>query len=207
MKTMKIGALIFPGFELLDLFGPLEMFGLYPENFDIRLVAETGDPVTSSQKPVSLPDHTFTDGERFDLLLVPGGKGTRQAVNQPVIMEWLRKQSGSARLITSVCTGSALLAQAGILDGRRATTNKNAFNWVSGFGNGVQWIRQARWVQDGNIYTSSGVSAGTDMSLAVIADVLGMDKALQAADWAEYFWNKDPGNDTFAVKAGLVPDR
>lgn len=207
MKTMKIGALIFPGFELLDLFGPLEMFGLYPENFDIRLVAETGDPVTSSQKPVSLPDHSFADDERFDLLLVPGGKGTRQAVHQPVIMEWLQKQSESARLITSVCTGSALLAQAGILDGRRATTNKNAFNWVSGFGNEVEWIRQARWVQDGNIYTSSGVSAGTDMSLAVIADVLGMDKALQAADWAEYFWNEDPGNDPFAVKAGLVPDR
>ena len=203
---MKVGALIFPGFELLDLFGPLEMFGMYPESFDIRLVAETGGPVTSSQKPVSLPDHTFADGERFDLLLVPGGKGTRQAVNHQGIMQWLRTQSENARLVTSVCTGSALLAQAGILDGRRATTNKNAFGWVSGFGTDVRWIRQARWVQDENIYTSSGVSAGTDMSLAVIAEVLGEDKALQAADWAEYFWNRDPENDPFAVKAGLVPD-
>lgn len=204
---MKVGALIFPGFELLDLFGPLEMLGMFPETFDIRLVAETGDPVTSSQKPVSLPDHAFADEIQFDLLLVPGGKGTRQAVNQPAILQWLRKQSGSARLITSVCTGSALLAQAGVLDGRRATTNKNAFGWVSGFGTDVQWIRQARWVQDGNIYTSSGVSAGTDMSLAVIAEVLGTDRARQAADWAEYFWNDDPENDPFAVKAGLVPDR
>ncbi len=207
MVTMKIGALIFPGFELLDLCGPLEMFGMYPEHFDIRLVAETGSPVTSSQKPVSLPDHTLADGEQFDLLLVPGGKGTRQAVHQPVVMQWLRQQSESARLITSVCTGSALLAQAGILDGRRATTNKNAFGWVSGFGAKVQWVRQARWVQDGNVYTSSGVSAGTDMALAVIADVLGLDQARQAADWAEYFWNEDPENDPFAVKAGLVPDR
>ena len=204
MEQHKVGALVFPGFELLDLFGPLEMFGMYPEAFDIQLVAERAEPVASAQGPVSLPDHSFATGVSYDVLLVPGGRGTRVEIANTVILDWLRQQTHSAKLVTSVCTGSALLAGAGLLDGRRATTNKNAFSWVAQQGPSVTWVKQARWVSDGPFYTSSGVSAGTDMSLAVIAAILGQDKAEDAARWAEYFWNQDPDDDPFAVSAGLV---
>jgi transcriptional regulator GlxA family with amidase domain len=206
MSTHRIGALVFPGFELLDLFGPLEMFGMYPETFPIRLVAESHEPVPSNQGPVSLPDDRFADDGHYDLLLVPGGAGTRREVDNPEMIAWLRARGDDTPVITSVCTGSALLARAGLLDGRSATTNKNAFGWVSGFGNETRWVRQARWVHDGRFYTASGVSAGTDMSLAVIADLLGESAAQQATDWGEYFWNRDPRNDPFAIKAGLVED-
>ena len=204
MSEYRIGALVFPGFELLDLFGPLEMFGMYPEVFRIQLVAQELAPVTSSQGPVSLPDSCFDDSHHYEILLVPGGAGTRREVNNEVLIEWLLARVADTRWITSVCTGSALLASAGLLDGRRATTNKNAFGWVSGFGNDVHWVKKARWVHDGRFYTASGVSAGIDMSLSVIADLLGESAALQAADWGEYLWNRDPSNDPFAMKAGLV---
>ena len=204
MSEYRVGALVFPGFELLDLFGPLEMFGMYPEVFSIQLVAQDPIPVASSQGPVSLPDGCFNDGQHFDLLLVPGGAGTRREVSNDDLSQWLRARADDTRWITSVCTGSALLAASGLLDGRRATTNKNAFNWVSGFGSGVEWIEQARWVHDGRFYTASGVSAGIDMSLSVIADLLGESAAIQAADWGEYLWNRDPADDPFAIKAGLI---
>ncbi|MCP4821297.1 MAG: DJ-1/PfpI family protein, partial [Shimia sp.] len=107
-----------------------------------------------------------------------------------------------AEVVTSVCTGSALLARAGLLDGRAATTNKLAFDWVRGVSQTetVEWQRSARWVKDGKFYTSSGVSAGTDMSLQVIADLLGAEAAEQAAFWAEYEENNDADNDPFAIE-------
>ena len=113
-------------------------------------------------------------------------------------------QSANAEYVTSVCTGSALLAKAGILDGIRATTNKMAFEWASAQSSKVIWEKQARWVEDGKFFTSSGVSAGMDMSLAVIAKLLGHEVAEQAATWAEYDWHRDAGWDPFAKVHGLV---
>ena len=204
MSQYRIGALVFPGFELLDLFGPLEMFGMYPEFFSIELVAQSQAPIPSNQGPVSLPDHCFADGRHHDLLLVPGGAGTRREVSNRELLEWLRSQARDTRWITSVCTGSALLASAGLLEGKRATSNKNAFDWVAKFGSDVEWVKRARWVHDGRFYTASGVSAGIDMSLAVIAELLGNAAARQAADWGEYLWRQDPSDDPFAIKSGLV---
>ena len=106
---------------------------------------------------------------RFDLILVPGGIGTRREVDNPRLLEWLNQRAAAAILVTSVCTGAALLARAGLLDGKRATTNKRAFAWVASQGPEVNWIKQARWVEDGKFATSSGVSAGIDMALALIA--------------------------------------
>jgi len=203
-NRLSIAGVLFHQFELLDLFGPLEMFGLLPEQFELSLVAETGDRVASTQGPVSVINHRFDDSPQFDLLLVPGGRGTRREVDNPAMLEWLRGQAETASYVTSVCTGSALLARAGLLDGRRATTNKAAFEWVCSQGEKVNWQKKARWVEDERFFTSSGVSAGIDMSLAVIARMLGEQQAEQVATWSEYEWHRDPGWDPFAEVYGLT---
>lgn len=201
---LSIAGVLFDEFELLDLFGPFEMFGLLPEHFELRLVSENGDAVASAQGPASVVDFSFSDSPRFDMLLVPGGRGTRREVDNPVMLDWLRRQSQQASYVTSVCTGSALLARAGLLDGRRATTNKAAFAWVSSQGAAVRWEKKARWVEEERFFTSSGVSAGMDMSLAVIARILGEDTARQVATWSEYEWQRDPDRDPFAAVYGLA---
>ena len=203
-KRLSLAVVLFDGFELLDVFGPLEMFGLLPEQFEIFLIAESGDIVASAQGPKSLVDYRFEDCPAFDILLVPGGGGTRREVDNPVLLDWLRSQSQTARYVTSVCTGSALLARAGLLDGRRATTNKAAFEWVMSQGESVDWQKQARWVEDDRYFTSSGVSAGIDMSLALIARISGQETAEQVATWAEYEWHRDPNWDPFAKIYGLL---
>jgi putative intracellular protease/amidase len=196
--TRTVGVLLFDGFELLDVFGPLEMLGMLPEEFTIRLVSETASAVASTQGPRSVIDDHFADDRAYDLLLVPGGMGTRREVGNGVLLDWLTRTAERAQIVASVCTGSALLAKAGILDGRRATTNKRAFDWVAGQGPGVRWERKARWVEDGKFFTSSGVSAGTDMALALIARLCGIARAREVAHWAEYVWNEDSENDPFA---------
>ena len=201
---LSVAVVLFEDFELLDVFGPLEMFGLLPEQFEIFLVAEEGDIVASKQGPKSLIDYDFENCPEFDILLVPGGRGTRREVENPALLAWLQTQAQTAQYVTSVCTGSALLARAGLLDGRRATTNKAAFEWVVSQGERVDWQKQARWVEHENYFTSSGVSAGMDMSLALIAQLSGQEAAEQVATWAEYEWHRDPAWDPFALSYGLV---
>ena len=164
-----LGVVLFEGFELLDVFGPLEMFGLAADEFEIRLISEHGGVVASRQGPKSVCDAAFSTSPALDLLMVPGGIGTRREVNNPVLLDWLKTRSEQAELVASVCTGSALLAKAGVLDGVRATTNKLAFAWASSQSAKVLWQRQARWVEDGKFFTSSGVSAGIDLALASAA--------------------------------------
>lgn len=202
MKT--VGTLIFKGFELLDTFGPLQMFGLAWDQFELRLVSEEGGAVKSSQGPVSLCNDSFADNHPYDILLVPGGRGTRREVDNAKLIGWLREKAEAAEIVSTVCTGSALLAKTGLLDGRRATTNKAAFAWVESQGPSVEWQKQARWVEDDKFFTSSGVSAGMDMNLAVIAHVCGEETARQISVWAEYEWHDDPSWDPFAEIHGLV---
>jgi transcriptional regulator GlxA family with amidase domain len=196
MKT--IGALVFPKFELLDLYGPLEMFGLNQDAFKIHVVAETTEPVAATPGPKTQPDEAFGDRERYDILLVPGGMGSRQGMENKVLINWLAEQSKRADIVASVCTGSALLAGAGVLDDKRATSNKMAWEWVISQGPKVNWVHKARWVEDGKFFTSSGVSAGTDMSLALIEKLIGTEAMETIAKRAEYVRNADPGNDPFA---------
>jgi len=200
----RVGALIFPGFELLDLFGPLEMLGLLKDQFELELVAERAEPVASNQQVRAVPDVVFRDAQDYDVLLVPGGSGTRQEVDNPALLDWIRTASEKAEYVLSVCTGSLLLAGAGLLDGRRATTNKAAFTKIADRYPCVEWIRQARWVEDGKFITSSGVSAGMDMTLAAIARMHDHETAEQVARWAEYDWHQDKDWDPFAKMYGLV---
>ena len=200
----SIGVVLFHEFELLDVFGPLEMYGMAVDEFEFCMVAETGGEVASRQGPRSVVEHVFGDGHQYDMLLVPGGRGTRSEVNNRLMLDWLRDQSKNAEHVTSVCTGSALLAKAGVLNGIRATTNKMAFEWATSQGPDVIWERQARWVEDGKFFTSSGVSAGIDMALAVIAKLIGNESAERAATRAEYDWHRDASWDPFAQAHGLI---
>ena len=201
-----IGVVLFEDFELLDVFGPLEMFGMAADHFEIRLISEHGGVVASRQGPKSVSDDSFESAPAIDVVLVPGGIGTRREVDNPVLLDWLQQRTQQAELVTSVCTGSALLAKAGVLDGMRATTNKLAFAWAASQSAKVQWQQQARWVEDRKFFTSSGVSAGIDMSLAVIAKLVSHQAAEQAANFAEYDWHRDADWDPFAALHGLVGD-
>ena len=200
----SLGVVLLPEFELLDVFGPLEMYGILSDQFQIHLVGEKRGAIASRQGPKSLIERELSESYQYDILLVPGGQGTRIAIHNKTLLAWLRKQSTSAEYVTAVCTGSALLAKAGLLDHRRATTNKLAFDWVTAQGEQVLWQKKARWVKDGQFFTSAGVSAGIDMSLALIAKLLGQKTAEQTAIWAEYDWHQDPDWDPFAKIHGLV---
>jgi transcriptional regulator GlxA family with amidase domain len=200
----RLGCLLFPGFELLDVFGPLEIFGVLRDHFAIVLVGEETGAVASAQGPAAVAAHGFDDCPHLDLLLVPGGIGTRREVDNARLIAWLKERAAAAELTMSVCTGAGLLARAGVLDGRRATTNKRNFAWPVSQGPNVEWVREARWVDDGDVLTSSGVSAGMDMALAVIARLAGAASAELAALNSEYEWHRDPSWDPFAKAHGLV---
>jgi transcriptional regulator GlxA family with amidase domain len=201
---IKVGALIFPGFELLDVFGPLEMFGMLKERATITMLADKAGGVKSIQGPECVAEAALAADHGLDVLLVPGGLGTRALVqNEPFLAE-LRRQCDKARFVATVCTGSGLVARTGALDGRRATSNKVSFKWAVSQGPQVTWVPQARWVEDGKFYTSSGVSAGMDMALGLIAHLLGREASVQAANWAEYEWHEDKDWDPFAKLNGLA---
>ena len=195
----QVGAVLFEGFEMLDLYGPLEMFSMLPDAFTITTIAQSAGPVRASNGPATVAEASFADRSDFDILLVPGGAGTRSEISNPALLNRLAHAGPKAEIIiSSVCTGSALLAAAGLLEGHSATTNKLAFDWVASTAPQVDWRRRARWVESGNRFTSSGVSAGIDMTLALIARLLGNQAAADAALWAEYTPNTDPDNDPFA---------
>jgi transcriptional regulator GlxA family with amidase domain len=201
-----IAAVLFPGFELLDVFGPLEAFGMAAEAGKCKLltVGERAGAVKSRQGPATIADYGFDDCPHLDLFLVPGGMGTREQVNNQRMLAWMRERCGTADLAMSVCTGAALLARAGVLDGRRATSNKFAWQWVIAQGPKVNWVAQARWVEDGKFAPSSGVSAGIDMALAVIARRYGGETAETIATRMEYEWHRDAAWDPFAKIYGLI---
>ncbi len=196
-KTRTLGAIVFEGFELLDLYGPLEMFGCLGPDLRIETVGENAGPVASSPGVQTVAQHGFADAPEFDLILQPGGAGVFRQLESSTHLDYLRRASGAAEITMSVCNGSALLARAGVLDGKRATSNKIFFDHAEAQSDRVHWETEARWVDAGPVVTSSGVSAGTDMALAVIARLYGEERAEAIAILTEYEWQRDPGKDPF----------
>jgi len=203
----RVACVLFDGFTVLDMYGPVQAFGacrqIQPDGtpkrfFQCFTIGEAVGPVRAGEGPATHADHTFDEAPAWDILLVPGGFGTRAAVANEAFLKQLARASERSAITTTVCTGSALLARTGRLDGRPATSNKIAWDWVVQQGPRVKWQRRARWVDDGDVLTSSGVSAGTDMALALIARLNGRDMAVAAARNMEYVWNDDPSNDPFA---------
>ena len=222
---LSYGLLLFPQFEVLDAAGPIEalnVLSFYLE-YDTKLsvIAETLDPVNPG--PIApatvaanfngqqhyLPTHTFENAPPVDVLIIPGGRGVTQSEDAlKPMLDFIRDsyhgQNGRQPLkyIFSICTGSSLLARAGILDGHSATTNKVAWARVTPQGRKTHWIARARWVVDGNIWTCSGVSAGTDGMVAFIAHQYGEQAAEKVCQVMEYTRIKDSSNDPFAEVNG-----
>lgn len=194
----KLAIVLFPDFETLDVFGPVEMWGRLPD-YEVVMVSEHGGLVRSSQGVETKAAYSFADAPQFDILMIPGGGGTRREVNNPAMLDFLRRQDRGTEYTTSVCTGAAVLAKAGLLAGHKATTNKRAWTWATSQDGKVAWQPSARWVVDGKYVTSSGVSAGTDMALGLVERLYGRERAMQTAEGAEYVWNDVAENDPFAV--------
>jgi transcriptional regulator GlxA family with amidase domain len=199
--TRTVGVLLFPGFEPLDVFGPVEAFVISrfpnggdepPHPFRVVMIAATREPIAMTGGPRVTPDHDFADCPRLDLLLVPGGMGTRTEYGNQRLLDFIREQSARADIVASVCTGAVLLGSAGLLDGEPATTNRRAFDWVASTVPSARWDRTVRWADAGRVVTSAGVSAGTDMALHLVGRLLGPDVAEAAARRMEYRWNPDP---------------
>ncbi len=203
---MELLVWLFNDFETLDAFGPVEVLGKLPGPTEIRFISLHGGIVTSAQRvPVVTERYDLRrPGEGF-ILLIPGGMGTRKEIDHEPLLQALGQLARSAGHILAVCTGAALLAKTGLLDRKEATSNKLAFDWVAGQGPDVQWVRKARWVRAGNIYTSSGVSAGIDMALGFVADQCGSGAAERIAAGIEYLWNRDRAADPFWNAAAPKP--
>lgn len=193
---MDISVVLFEGFTTLDFTGPVEALQRIPE-YSVRYFSLCGGPVGNG-KGLAIETLPLA-GARPGILLVPGGFGTRRLVNDSAFVSALRKAAEESVYCLTVCTGSALLAKTGLLDGMRATSNKRAFDWVVSVNPSVLWQRHARWVSDGKFYSSSGVSAGIDMALGFISDRSGEEKAREIADSMEYVRNSNPADDLFAL--------
>ncbi len=195
---VMFNVVLFDGFETLDAFGPVEFIGKLPKYYRLGFFSHAGGAVLSSHN-VSVNALPFSQMNLSGVLLIPGGAGTRKLVENTDFINAIKSASQQAQYVLTVCTGSALLARTGLLDGKKATSNKLAFDWVRGNGNNINWIKKARWVQDGKYYTSSGVSAGMDMILGFIRDIHGEQTARELCNRVEYIWNDDNTQDPFVT--------
>lgn len=185
----KFGFLLFDGLEELDLVGPWEIISLWSKEYDgpkeTVTVSQTGHSVRCAKGLKIVPDHSFLSCPTLDYLLIPGGKGTRVEINNQELLTFIKKQAEHCKNIFSVCTGSLLLQSAGLLTDRKATTHWMVLDKLKELKE-VTVVEQ-RYVNDGNIWTSAGVSAGIDMALAFIAKTSGKEIAGKVQLHAEYF--------------------
>ena len=192
---MIINVVLFHNFETLDIFGPVEVFGKADE-WEIKYYSLDGGLI-SNQDNIHIATEELDQFISDQVLFLPGGMGARDEINNSGFIDTIKHLATKSQFVITVCTGSALLAKTGLLDGREATSNKRSFDWVKQSSDNVIWIKQARWVVDGKYYTSSGISAGIDMALGFIADIKGLKKAREIAKRIEYNWQEDKTIDNF----------
>jgi len=187
MKT--VGILLFTEMEELDFVGPLEVLASFARYIDkdwqIVTVADTAEPVLASKGLRVVPDRTFEDAPRVDVLIVPGGLGTRKEVDNPKLIEFIQRAGGQATWVTSVCTGAFLLSRAGFLRGKRATTHWAAIKDLRDEPE-VEVVEE-RFVRDGNVITAAGVSAGIDMALYLVGQLKDVEAARATQKLIEYY--------------------
>lgn len=198
MDRRNVGILIFDNVEVLDFAGPFEVFSrtrLVPGTesrrsedsapFRVFTVARTRDPITATGGLVVTPAYGFADAPRIDLLVVPGGFGTRPLLHDEETLGWIRRAAAEARQVTSVCTGALLLAKSGLLEGKRATTHWASLDLLDSLHAGVTVERDLRVVDDG-VITSAGVASGIDMAFYVVETLCGREIADETARYIEY---------------------
>jgi transcriptional regulator GlxA family with amidase domain len=189
MMKSSFGFLVFDQFEDLDLVGPWEMIALWSKHYggpeETCIISETGKLITSTKGLSIQPHYSFEQAPSLDYLLVPGGQGTRKEISNTHLLSFIKTQSAHCQHILSVCTGAFLLHAAGLLDGKKATTHWASMERFREFKE-VEVVEQ-RFVRDGNIWTSAGVSAGIDLALAFIAAIAGDTIAGKVQLHAEYY--------------------
>jgi transcriptional regulator GlxA family with amidase domain len=184
------GMLLFPDLEELDLIGPWEVFtsavAAHPDGGRVVAIAEGTDPVRCNKGLQIIPDCDFASAPPIDVVLVPGGQGTRREVDNPVLIDWLRKTGESCRWVTSVCTGSLLLSAAGFTAGRTITTHWAFVETLRERAPDTTVLSNARYTCDGNLVTAAGVSAGIDMALWLVGQIWTRDHARTVQRYIEY---------------------
>jgi len=211
-RTQRIGIFVYNNFEPIDVFGFVEAFSIArflnqgylsppPHPFEVFLIGRTLANVKSINGPSVVPDWDFARArlEPLDLLMVPGGGGTFPLLDEAAdpngvaaLLEWMRFMNDGVSIMASVCTGAAVLARCGFLDGLPAATNHNSLESVAAFGPRVRWDPVSRWVDAGKYVTSAGVSAGTDLAFYLVSRMASRTIAERAVREAEYDWHRDP---------------
>lgn len=196
MQSIRVGILVFQDVEILDFCGPYEVLAAVrldearrreePSPFEVLLVAESLEPVRTKGGLRVLPDVTLDDCPPLDWLIVPGGWGVRKEINNARLVGWIAQRSQAASLTASVCTGAMLLGKAGLLHGKRATTHISSLDWMRGEFPDVSVEEEYRWVEDGKVVSSAGVSAGIDMTLHLVERTFGSQVSKATADHMEY---------------------
>ncbi|KAG0025861.1 hypothetical protein BGZ82_009800 [Podila clonocystis] len=200
--TLKLGALLYDGFDLLDVMGPMRVFGeeMNTLNIEIIFMSHSLEPCSSSQQVKVTPHHTLESAPKLDIFFMPGGIGQTFYTENPKMVQLIKERVAASTWTFTVCTGSGILARTGEIDGYAATTNKSLFEWSASNGPNVKWVKRARWVQDGKFVTASGVSAGIDAALYFVSQLTSVDKAREVATYIEYTWHEDADVDPFADK-------
>jgi transcriptional regulator GlxA family with amidase domain len=196
MTRRKVGIPVFGEVEVLDFCGPFEVFSTTrldesrrreePSPYEVVLVAEARDVVVASGGLKVVPDLTLEDCPPLDVLVVPGGWGTRREIGNARLLAWIAETARGTETLASVCTGSMLLGAAGLLEGRRATTHWKALNWMRETLPNVDVVEDQHVVEDGPVFTSAGISAGIDLALRIVARHHGEDVARATARHMEY---------------------
>lgn len=187
--STTIGILLFDDVEELDWAGPWEVFAMAAADLpEARVVsiAEGAGPVRCAHGLRVLPDHAFGDAPELDVVIVPGGQGTRREVGNPVLLDWLRKGAARCRFVASVCTGSLLLHAAGLAAGRRITSHWAFVPEMRKRAPDAEVLEGVRYVRDGNLVTAAGVSAGIDMSLYLVGQLWDVARARRTQRAMEY---------------------
>lgn len=191
MKRRNTAILIFDDVEVLDFTGPFEVFSVTDElsnhqRLNVYTVAVKDQPVIARNGLSVNPNYTIEDAPDPDVLVVPGGEGTREVIGMENVISWVLKSAAVAEKILSVCSGALVLAKAGLLKGLKATTHHQVFDTLESIAPETNIIKGQRFVDNGKIVTSAGISAGIDMSLYVVEQLYGSEVADSTADYMEY---------------------
>jgi transcriptional regulator GlxA family with amidase domain len=207
VERKRVGIILFENIEILDFCGPFEVFSATilnaekrreePSPFEVVLVAERNEPLITTGGMKVIPDYTLQNCPKLDILVVPGGWGTRKEINNPVMLDWLRKRATEVETLTAVCTGSMLLGFAVLLNGLHVTTHWRSLDWMRESFPSSTVEYDKHFVEDGHVFTSAGISAGIDMSLKVVARYFGETIARSTAKHMEYPY---PENDARRIK-------
>ena len=196
MKKYSVGIFLFDEVEVLDFAGPFEVFSVTSqlnnfEPFSVFTISETGEEINAVNGLNVLPDFSFEDHPDIDILIIPGGDGTRELINRQSVINWVNEISQGNEITMSVCSGARILAKAGLLDGHNSTTHHDVIKDVTNITSETNILEGKRFVDEGKIMTSAGITAGIDLSLHVVEKLFGKNMADETVIYMEYGdWRK-----------------